>query len=287
MKAFSLTQKIFILKNYYRNNENLVIVRDEFQNQFEIRAHDSIFEIFNSLVQLFEETGSVLQEIYYNLDEEEEERPESRILRPADVLQITNELCEEAHGQLLGEAAADGDEKEGDDEDTGDDEDYVPDGLTELGIDKNDVADDHFPCNEGSASCVCPICKKFFSSKRNLARHMKTHVESERQFTCDLCSKTFKNVTQLRNHKYCHLPLADRPHFECDICGKRIAGRDGLRKHRRIHTDTKDYVCEWCGKGFLKSTGLKMHLRIHTGERPYPCNLCDRSFSTSGRLTIG
>ncbi|GFY74423.1 hypothetical protein TNIN_132741 [Trichonephila inaurata madagascariensis] len=49
---------------------------------------------------------------------------------------------------------------------------------------------------------ICPNCKRIFSSRGNLRRHMEIHIMSDRKrFQCDICLKKYKRKDYLKEHK--------------------------------------------------------------------------------------
>ncbi|KAG8188440.1 hypothetical protein JTE90_008007 [Oedothorax gibbosus] len=49
---------------------------------------------------------------------------------------------------------------------------------------------------------ICPYCKRIFSSRGNLRRHMEIHIMSDRKrFQCDICLKKYKRKDYLKEHK--------------------------------------------------------------------------------------
>ena len=58
-------------------------------------------------------------------------------------------------------------------------------------------------------------------------------LSGEKQFTCDICEKTFKYRNALNRHKIIH---AEEKPFGCDICGKMFNQRNHLDRHRLIHS---------------------------------------------------
>lgn len=63
---FSLNQKIFVVKSFFRNQENLFMVREEFHQTFLVETTESIFKSFNAILNYFESTGSVTPLVYYD-----------------------------------------------------------------------------------------------------------------------------------------------------------------------------------------------------------------------------
>ena len=67
---------------------------------------------------------------------------------------------------------------------------------------------------------VCDKCSKIFTSKKNLAQHIKQTHENLRLHECDSCEKTFKRKPHLVDHK----ALKHEPwKFKCETCSKEFA----------------------------------------------------------------
>lgn len=103
----------------------------------------------------------------------------------------------------------------------------------------------------------------------------------ERQFTCNICDRSFGYKHVLQNHERTH--TGEKP-FECRVCNKRFTRDHHLKTHMRLHTGEKPYHCKHCDRHFVQVANLRRHMRVHTGERPYPCQLCDSKFSDSNQL---
>lgn len=71
---------------------------------------------------------------------------------------------------------------------------------------------------------ICPYCKRIFSSRGNLRRHMEIHVMSDRKrFQCDICLKKYKRKDYLKEHKmtvhspknkWKYIPIPKEDYFE-------------------------------------------------------------------------
>uniref|UniRef100_A0A1B0DB68 C2H2-type domain-containing protein n=1 Tax=Phlebotomus papatasi TaxID=29031 RepID=A0A1B0DB68_PHLPP len=138
--------------------------------------------------------------------------------------------------------------------------------------------------------CVpCGICKKLFTSKDNMRKHMRivhydaTQREMNHYHRCNIC-----NVgTRGRNAHYEH--LKGHPEvtiFKCRFCPKELNSLEAYAQHENIHFVERPYICEICSKSFKQNTHLIRHINMHTLAKKYPCNFCDRIFTQAGNRKI-
>ncbi|XP_046626230.1 zinc finger protein 135-like [Neodiprion virginianus] len=126
----------------------------------------------------------------------------------------------------------------------------------------------------------CDNCKKVFTTKSVLERHIFTHTH-ERQFGCKVCGKRFKQAGHVKSHMLVH--TGERK-FECTVCSKRFSLSNSLKKHMYIHNGEKPYQCDVCGARFLEKRNLNGHLMTHTNERPFSCNICGKRYTLADTL---
>ncbi|XP_043595237.1 zinc finger protein 708-like isoform X1 [Bombus pyrosoma] len=126
----------------------------------------------------------------------------------------------------------------------------------------------------------CDNCKKVFTTKSVLERHILTHSH-ERQFPCIICGKRFKQAGHVKSHMLVH--TGERK-FECSVCKKRFSLSNSLKKHMYVHNGEKPYQCDVCGARFLEKRNLNGHLMTHTNERPFRCKICGKRYTLADTL---
>ena len=109
----------------------------------------------------------------------------------------------------------------------------------------------------------CDICEKTLISKYVYTRHKKEqHINSKLDETnyCDICDKVFIDIT---NHKMSVHEV--KRNFTCDICEKSFFFAKDLKKHYlSVHDKLKPYECDRCGKKFAQKLGIKTHITVNT-----------------------
>jgi uncharacterized Zn-finger protein len=118
----------------------------------------------------------------------------------------------------------------------------------------------------------CESCKKQFTKREILERHIKTHMKGK-EFKCSYCTKTFDRRDVLNDHVGNH--TGEKP-FQCTTCNKKFTKGFVLLRHMRTHAEGV-YKCDFCFKSFDR----KDTYRDHIGEKPFECRFCGKAFSRS------
>lgn len=161
-----------------------------------------------------------------------------------------------------------------------------------------------------SKKYICNVCKKDFSCKSNLNRHVerkhqhkKTYKDiSDKSLFCEMCKQFFTTRGSLQKHMKVKHNSNER--FVCDFCGNFFPIKYYLIRHIQTHHNDEDLKiqikkivkpkppptdspipCDVCGK-ILRNRGLlKPHMRSHKTynlEDYFYCDLCPRKFKTRG-----
>lgn len=77
-----------------------------------------------------------------------------------------------------------------------------------------------------------------------------------------MCKKVFSVKQNLKKHIMIHTNF--KPYHECDICQKSFTRKWDFKRHALTHTNYKLYECDICKKSFLQKSDLNRHILTHT-----------------------
>ncbi|CAH0730168.1 unnamed protein product, partial [Brenthis ino] len=109
----------------------------------------------------------------------------------------------------------------------------------------------------------CQACSKSYLDLRTLRNHIRAFHLMQRPHRCAKCDFSAYTPYDLKKHMIKH--TGDR-NFTCDICSKSYGMRTTLREHMRIHANDRRFKCEHCGQAFVQKCSWKMHMRTKHGE---------------------
>ncbi|GJQ78683.1 hypothetical protein Trydic_g2723 [Trypoxylus dichotomus] len=138
----------------------------------------------------------------------------------------------------------------------------------------------HKRSHVGDIRFKCDVCSRAFVAMYQLKAHKEIHTE-ERLYPCDICGKRFKRKSNVRIHKQIH--NEDRPH-KCHLCGMAFKQSHALRAHIQRHTKNTQYMCEVCGKSFIDASSFSTHKKMHVGVKKHTCSTCGKKFHAPSKL---
>ncbi|KAG8196422.1 hypothetical protein JTE90_009054 [Oedothorax gibbosus] len=127
----------------------------------------------------------------------------------------------------------------------------------------------------------CSECSKTFPSPEALHSHVRLiHEQSTRlntnRYLCNICRKEFSLKGDLTRHLDSHNGV--KP-YACEHCGKSFTLKSNLRQHLTTHRQDRSFACPMCSKTFGNRRNLSLHLRRHEQARAnFTCTRCGRSF---------
>lgn len=124
----------------------------------------------------------------------------------------------------------------------------------------------------------CFLCKKMFSSKMRMRKHLKTH---ERGHHCTICDVA---CTELELSQ--HLCGEDNKHIKCEYCWQSFTTTTGIVQHLGTHeTGKKFYRCTKCPRFFALNRLKELHEENHVVvENKFACKICSKGFRDQIRL---
>ena len=112
--------------------------------------------------------------------------------------------------------------------------------------------------------------------------HLKTIHENIKEFSCQICSKSFSTRYKLNRHKTSHSNVKN---FACE-CGKTFKSRDPFLKHQRIHeTGNETFFCSICFLEFKYRSGFNYHNQMKHHKRPPPTKITQKNASKDSEHT--
>ena len=137
--------------------------------------------------------------------------------------------------------------------------------------------------NEVSTFFLCKFCKKEFSSKSNLVKHLKKYSSNDLH-NCSQCDVMFNTLGKKINHE-------KRMHnlegiITCKFCKRIFQKLSNLNQHiKNVHKNNKKIKCNECGKEYANAKILKTHnYTVHEKNKDFICNICKKKFTQKHSL---
>lgn len=131
----------------------------------------------------------------------------------------------------------------------------------------------------------CEICSSTYYDSDNLREHIKTKHRNPiiKKFSCTVCNFKFMTLHSLKSHMKVH--TKEKP-YDCKFFNITFTWKQTLKTHENNHLSLKPYKCNYCNKKFTQHANKTSHIRlIHTKEQPYQCNYCHKTFAFSSTRT--
>ncbi|KAJ0066162.1 hypothetical protein NL108_001390 [Boleophthalmus pectinirostris] len=119
-------------------------------------------------------------------------------------------------------------------------------------------------------SFTCEICARTYAKQKYLDKHIKKHHQKEPaqstsqiKFQCAQCHSEFNTAKELSLHLKLHAAEKEVGEFRCDMCYKSFSQLSLLRRHQESHVGQVVYECTECDKAFAFPHLLEAHQQSH------------------------
>ncbi|CAC5418421.1 KRAB [Mytilus coruscus] len=105
----------------------------------------------------------------------------------------------------------------------------------------------------------CEMCRRRFDTEEKLKIHFEgQHANRPRNFQCGNCHKLFLTMQHLKEHILIH---SDEKNFTCEICYKSFFRETSYKLHKKTHL-IGPFPCKICKKEFKYEKTLRTHINF-------------------------
>lgn len=228
MAVFTLTQKIFVVKCYYKGGESVRQVLGCLQRRFGKMFGEENVEAILQIILMFETAGSIVDRV-----ELIEPLNAPKHLKESD--EFEEEITETAVMELSGGESTESEEEleEEDISQTSTTNDNLSDAPSSSATKQQPKAKEaQNPTDLPDNNRLCPECGETYHSK-DFRKHQKTHTKPT-TYECDVCHKVLQSKYNLMNHLKIHRELRTEEQYICEICAKAFKTSYQLNKHQVV-----------------------------------------------------
>ncbi|XP_028835269.1 zinc finger protein 1035 isoform X2 [Denticeps clupeoides] len=136
--------------------------------------------------------------------------------------------------------------------------------------------------SETDGQFKCKFCTKSFSKTRNLRRHILTHTDVK-PYRCKTCDSCFSRYDHLKLHQ--NRCRGKRRRLEVRI-NKISPDCVGTGWQNNLEGKEQLFECKHCSKCFTSTQNLSRHTTLlHTSDKPFRCKHCGTLFSHKSSLS--
>ena len=130
---------------------------------------------------------------------------------------------------------------------------------------------------------ICEHCGLKFQTKTKLQNHYyKKHFEKEPCYKCGICKKLYTRRCDLKKHLISHSELKE---FECPTCGSKFKRFQDLKKHKVDH-ESETFICKICSAVIKHKRSFQRHMSNHSEAKRYSCPKCHKYFHRKDVLAV-
>ncbi len=125
-------------------------------------------------------------------------------------------------------------------------------------------------------SLTCHKCKKNFSLRSSLLRHIRLRctddTAGQKKHTCSRCGTTFQSPLMLKVHIQSNTCKPAFKPIRCPVCVRWFSCLDGLKRHLVSHSRQSVFTCQICDQNCPNPQALEEHKRnvhrLNSGMSP-------------------
>lgn len=136
--------------------------------------------------------------------------------------------------------------------------------LPDLDLDEPDAVAAHFDFDKPKDN-TCPDCRKTFSCRSSVKRHISSAHQSGQRFECESCDYSSSRRDLLKQHVSAKHTNA---RFDCERCASSFSYKGDLTRHvSEKHLKPRRFSCDSCSFSTSRRLKLETHVDKKHGDR--------------------